>query len=223
MNELTLEWVEAGQVRTQMITDQQPSKSPGTIRIGRDPVRCDLIVQHPTVSGLHVEIFFDSYHNGFYLRNLRDSNPPFVDRQRVTYSAAVLHQGSIIVLGQLEMKVKSIVSALAPTVVTPFHPVPPPQPAAFPQPIPPSQPVAHPIASQPSVPQPIAPQPLAPYAVAPQPVAPRLPVPPPVDLPYGLQCPKCHRVSSYEYLERGCAWCGTSLASAQSVLFVTER
>jgi hypothetical protein len=37
---------------------------------------------------------------------------------------------------------------------------------------------------------------------------------------YGLECPKCHRVSPVENLQIGCPWCGTSLAAAASVLMV---
>nr|WP_317891639.1 serine/threonine-protein kinase [Tolypothrix sp. PCC 7601] len=37
-HELTLEWMEIGQVKTQTITENQQSKNPGTVRIGRDSV-----------------------------------------------------------------------------------------------------------------------------------------------------------------------------------------
>lgn len=39
---------------------------------------------------------------------------------------------------------------------------------------------------------------------------------------YGLQCPQCDRVSSYEQLNIGCPWCGTSLAAAVSVVLSTQ-
>lgn len=52
MNELTLEWLEAGRNHTQKIYEQQPSKNPGTVRIGRDSAQCDIVLSHPTVSGL---------------------------------------------------------------------------------------------------------------------------------------------------------------------------
>ena len=58
MNSLTLQWHDAGEEKTQIVYEQQPSKNPGTVRIGRDPKRCDIVLSHPTVSGLHVEIFF---------------------------------------------------------------------------------------------------------------------------------------------------------------------
>lgn len=58
MNALTLQWQDAGQDKTQQIYEQQPSKNYGTILIGRDPLRCDIVLSNPTVSGLHVEIYF---------------------------------------------------------------------------------------------------------------------------------------------------------------------
>ncbi|MBD3882903.1 FHA domain-containing protein [Phormidium tenue FACHB-886] len=119
MNQLTLEWVEAGQVQTQTLTDQQPTKQPGTIRIGRDPAQCDLVLQHPTVSKLHIEIFFDPSEHLFYLRNLRDSNPPLVDQQSITQGVVPLQQGSRLKLGLAELKIKTIALALPPTVVAP--------------------------------------------------------------------------------------------------------
>jgi hypothetical protein len=39
---------------------------------------------------------------------------------------------------------------------------------------------------------------------------------------YGLKCPKCDRVSSYQQLNVGCPWCGTSLAAAVSVVLSTQ-
>ncbi|WP_416670417.1 FHA domain-containing protein [Egbenema bharatensis] len=187
MNQLTLEWVEAGQVKTQTIGDRQSSKHPGTFRIGRDPAKCDLVMTHPTVSKLHVEIFFGAEQRTFYLRNLREANPPLVDQKRLTQGVTGLHQGATIMLGDLEIRVKSVsvLPVLAPTFVTPQHP------AAN----------HHPVAQ----------------AASPQAVA-----SPAATMPYGLECPKCHHVSSYDHLETGCAWCGTSLAAAQSVLLVPE-
>lgn len=180
MNRLMLEWVEASQVRNQTLTDPQSTKNPGTFRIGRDPAQCDLVIQHPTVSKLHIEIFFVSQLPGFYLRNLRETNPPLVDQQRVTQSPVELHSGATIRLGEVDLIVRDVqlVAGLASTVVA--------VPAAIPSPAQVIQPFAQPI----------------------------------VELSYGLQCPKCNRVSPYEHLEVGCAWCGTSLASAHSALIL---
>lgn len=188
MNRLTLEWVEAGQVRRQTITDQQPTKYPGTFRIGRDPAQCDLVMQHPTVSKLHVEIFFVPSQKAFYLRNLRETNPPLVNQQRVTQDVA-LQPRSYIRLGELDLRVQEVhlANILPPTVVA----VPVAVPYAGPAPLPHRHPVTPAQSAQPAV-----------------------------ELSYGLQCPKCYRVSPYEHLEVGCAWCGTSLAAAQSALMI---
>jgi ssDNA-binding Zn-finger/Zn-ribbon topoisomerase 1 len=124
----------------------------------------------------------------FYLRNLRETNPPLVDRQRLLQGEAPLRQGTIVLLGDLEIRVKSIeVSADIPPTFVAAH-----------------------LAAAPlgvGVPQPIAPQAVAIHQA---------------NLSYGLECPKCHHISSYDHLEVGCAWCGTSLAAAQSVLLVPE-
>lgn len=196
MNRLRLEWIEVGQVRTQTITDQIPTKNARTFRIGRDPALCDLVIQHPTVSKLHIEIFFVLQQKSFYLRNLRASNPPLVDRQPVLQQVVELHQGSTLRLGELDLIVREVqrLNFLAPTVI------------ALPVAIPPSISVSSPAPS-PAFPS-VAPLPPAQVAQ------------PGVELCYGLQCPKCYRVSPYEHLEVGCAWCGTSLAAAQSALVV---
>ena len=125
MPSLTLEWTEAGQLITQTIEGKQASRNPGTIRIGRDRTRCDLVLSNPTVSGLHVEIFFNDQANIFYLRNLRDSNPPLVDGIILNQGEAVLNLGSQIQLGQVQLKVVSLsvdVSGVPPTVLLPPNP-----------------------------------------------------------------------------------------------------
>lgn len=120
MNQLILAWSEAGQPRSQTIQDQQPSKHPGTVRIGRDPSRCDIVLTHPTVSGLHVEIFFNRQQNNFLLRNLRDTNPPAINGHRLTAGELPLHPNSRILLGEVELQVVAVsieTSGVAPTVI----------------------------------------------------------------------------------------------------------
>jgi FHA domain len=108
MNALTLQWHEAGITRTKQIYAQQPSKNPGTCRIGRDPLRCDIVLTHPTVSGLHIEIFFDPQKQRFYIRNLREPNPPQVDGKPLVKGEMTLSEGSIIYLGQQPLQVTAI-------------------------------------------------------------------------------------------------------------------
>ncbi|MBK1987467.1 FHA domain-containing protein [Sphaerospermopsis aphanizomenoides BCCUSP55] len=176
MNVLTLQWQEAGQNRTQQVYEQQPSKNPGTCRIGRDPSRCDIVLTHPTVSGLHIEIFFDSQQQRFYIRNLREPNPPQVNSQPLVKGEMPLSQGSIIYLGQQSLQVTEVsINSFPATVIVQ----------------PPVQPKHH--------------QHKQPIPTQPNPV-------------YGLECPKCHKVSPPENLQIGCPWCGTSLAAAVSVL-----
>lgn len=119
MSELTLEWREAGQLKHYTISDQQPGKFRAGICIGRDPARCDLVLSHPTVSGLHVEIVGDRARNGFYLRNLRETNPPKINGQPLTQAEAMLSQGSTIHLGQLELQVTQLLITydIPPTVL----------------------------------------------------------------------------------------------------------
>ena len=108
VHELTIGWSEAGRRRTQIIRDRQASKNPGTVRIGSDPAQCDIVLSEPTVSGLHVEFFFNSQQESFYLRNLDQSNPVTVDGQYLPVGEVPLHQGSNIRLGQLTLRVTAI-------------------------------------------------------------------------------------------------------------------
>ncbi|MCX7596122.1 MAG: FHA domain-containing protein [Fischerella sp.] len=199
MNALTLQWYDAGQAKTQKIYEQQPSKNPGTVRIGRDPLRCDIVLSHPTVSGLHVEIFFHTQQQRFLIRNLREQNPPIVDGQKLSQNEIPLSEGSIIYLGQQQLQVIAVsvpaASSVPPTILIP------PQPYA------------------------INPQPAAPVA-RPQPQVVignhyHLPIPPAqpqTEEVYGLQCPRCNKISSYKNLLLGCQHCGHSLQDALSVL-----
>ncbi|MBW4649072.1 MAG: FHA domain-containing protein [Kastovskya adunca ATA6-11-RM4] len=123
MHELTLEWQEKGQIKRETIYNQQRSRSPGTVRLGRDPARCDLVLSDPTISGLHVEIFFNTTTHNFALRNLRQSNPPVVNGEQVTHGEISLSQGSIIYLGQAEVKVVAVL--LSAPIIPPTMLVPP--------------------------------------------------------------------------------------------------
>ena len=126
MAELTLTWTEQHQHRSQTIVAQQPSKHPGTVRIGRDPARCDIVLTDPTVSGLHIEIFFNSQQQNFYLRNLRSTNPAVVDGKVITTGEVSLRQGSTIYLGQIALTVVTVNSAsfgVPATIVIPSQPV----------------------------------------------------------------------------------------------------
>ncbi len=128
MDTLTLTWLEAG--HTQSFTLRPPSADqPRIYRIGRDPSRCDVVLSDPTVSGLHVEIFWQPIANQFYLRNLRDRNPPVINHQPLMQGEIALTPGSTILLGNQLLSVQAIApltSPLAPTVLLTPEILPPP-------------------------------------------------------------------------------------------------
>lgn len=135
MNELTLEWTESGQVRSQRIQPGQPSKHPGTVRIGRDPAQCDIVISDLTVSGLHVEIVFNPGDQQFYVRNLRESNPPLVNQKPLVQGEVPLGYQSTLRLGQVDLRVTRGQSlGMPPTVVN--QPAPVSYPAAVNAPLP---------------------------------------------------------------------------------------
>ncbi|MGJ5675791.1 MAG: FHA domain-containing protein [Nostochopsis sp.] len=248
MNALTLQWHDAGQTKTQKIQETQPSKNPGTIRIGRDPVRCDIILSHPTVSGLHIEIFFNAQQQGFWIKNLREQNPPLVDGQKLVQGEIPLSEGSIIYLGQQQLKVTEVSvpggSTVPPTILTPPQPQasnPPPIPVVqpqehqnyyqpTPQPQQQAQPQLHPNYHQ-HAPQPQlhpnyhqhAPQPQVAAHHPHHPVTPVVQQQPQPQGVYGLQCPRCKKLSLYQNLLLGCQHCGHSLQDAVSVLVPPNR
>lgn len=135
VNELTLEWHENGQPQRAVIREGQPSKNPGTIRLGRDPARCDLVFSEPSVSGLQAEIFFDASGGNFLIRALRNSNPVRLNGESFPQGEIPLQEGSRIQLGQTELNITRISSTAyqgdaipsadfpaAPTVLN--HPIP---------------------------------------------------------------------------------------------------
>ncbi|MDY7014712.1 MAG: FHA domain-containing protein, partial [Cyanobacteriota bacterium] len=108
MPELILEWREGDRIKTQTLRDRQASKNPGTVRIGRDPLRCDIVIGDPTVSGLHVEIYFTPQPPQFILRNLRPSNPPLVNGRALPAGEVILGLGSTLQLGQIQIAVVAL-------------------------------------------------------------------------------------------------------------------
>lgn len=116
MYKLTLEWLEGGRERSQTFTSAQGTKCPGAIRIGRSKEQCDLVPSESesSLSRLHVEIFFNSNTNNFWVRNLtRDRptakrNPIIVDGQKVLEGEASIKTGSQIQLGKIVLKIRAI-------------------------------------------------------------------------------------------------------------------
>lgn len=214
MYEINLAWTEAGEEKTRTISDREPTKHPealpGTVRIGREPT-CDIVLEHPTVSRLHAEIFYDGQRGGFYLRNLKPNNRPMVNEQIIEYNdKAALNPGSTIYLGQTEIKVMSA-SGVPPTILRP------PEPSSQKTILWPHQPPTHqnvPIAP----PQIGATPPESSQTLNPQQPQPG------ENVGYWLVCsnpdcsnPDTRRLVSYEHLNVGCPWCGAHLADGKSV------
>jgi eukaryotic-like serine/threonine-protein kinase len=128
LSQLTLEWFEAGELKTQRIIEHQQTRNPGVFRIGRDPNACDLVLSEITVSRQHVEVFFDNQSQCFYLRNLNHNNPPLLNGQSLPNSEVTLSQGNIIRLGQTELRVVDISRSQYPTAYIPTSPPVQPQP-----------------------------------------------------------------------------------------------
>lgn len=127
MTELTLEWVEGGVSRSEQIQPNQPSKHPGTVRIGRDPQKCDIVLSDSSVSGLQAEVYFHSGSQTFYLRSLRETNPPIVNGQPITTGEVPLGTASTVTLGRvvLNIRASAVPGGLPPTEVSPSRGVPP--------------------------------------------------------------------------------------------------
>jgi hypothetical protein len=107
---LTLQYDDASKQQTWQFSDQQPTKNPDTIRIGRDNLRCDIVLQDKSVSSLHVEIFFNQLQNRFFIRNLRGlQNLPLVDGVLLYPDKEFsLYNNSVICLGKQKLKVTDI-------------------------------------------------------------------------------------------------------------------
>lgn len=155
MTELTLEWVEGGVSRSEQIQPNQPSKNPGTVRIGRDPQKCDIVLSDSSVSGLQAEVYYHAGSQAFYLRSLRDTNPPIVNGQPITTGEVPLGSASTVSLGRvvLNARVSAGSGGLPPTEVSPpgvpptavsspTPAAPPPYPAPSPTPYYQSQPTS---------------------------------------------------------------------------------
>ncbi|MEN9244504.1 MAG: PrsW family glutamic-type intramembrane protease [Gloeomargarita sp. DG02_5_bins_242] len=100
---IILEWQEDNRTHRRQMDLSNPSQ---VIRLGRDPNLCDVVFTDPTVSGLQAEIASDG--QGVYLRCLRESNPPWVDGQRLGSLPIPLKTGSVVRLGRTQVKVVAV-------------------------------------------------------------------------------------------------------------------
>jgi predicted component of type VI protein secretion system len=151
--ELALSWTELGRNRSYTITSDRHSLRP--VKIGRDPLRVELVINNPTVSGLQAQIHYDPTTKQFLIESLRETNPVLVDGQKLTQGAKPLKDKGRLQMGNLTIKW---------------------------------------VVQQPTTTNPV--------------------------VQYGLKCPnpKCGKISPYDSLKLVCPWCGTSLASAQSMI-----
>ena len=107
MYRLTFQWMEAGTAKSQTLALREVNGQIGTICVGRDAERADLVLADPQkrVSRRHVEIFFKQPEQRFYLRNLTrrnpagSQNPAIVDGQRVIVEEVPLQVGSKVQVG----------------------------------------------------------------------------------------------------------------------------
>ncbi|MDE5076189.1 MAG: FHA domain-containing protein [Trichodesmium sp. St5_bin2_1] len=190
MNEIIISWQEKELTKTKTIRELQPSKNPGTVRLGREPSNCDIIFDDPSISRVHVEIFYNNQYDKFYLRNLKSNNPPIVDNELVVKPAeVVLNNNSVICLGQTKIKVIYNTNNIltAPTILQPTNSdngtvLSPPDTSQL----------------QGSITQRRRSMVGANYLVCPN--------------------PNCRKLVSIERLNIGCSWCGTSLADAGSII-----
>jgi predicted component of type VI protein secretion system len=102
--ELNLTWLESNQLRSYLIHSDRQRERPA--RVGRDPLRSDVVIGDPTVSGLHVAVFYDPDRGSFWLENLRDSNPAIVNGKKVATGAVALENGAKLQLGAVVIQVE---------------------------------------------------------------------------------------------------------------------
>lgn len=99
---LWLEWIDGGVTNSASIQPNQPSKNSGTVRIGRDPMQCDIVISDRTVSALQVEIF--CHNKNFFVRPLRSSNLPVVNGITLKTGEALLTDKGNLTLGNITIK-----------------------------------------------------------------------------------------------------------------------
>ncbi|MEN9229849.1 MAG: FHA domain-containing protein [Thermostichus sp. DG02_5_bins_236] len=110
--QLTLEWTEAEQHRSQTLSSDLSK----LVTIGRDP-DCDVVLndQARSVSGVHAGLYFDPKSLSFHIRNLtrdrlppKQPNPIWINGQKVIQEELSIAPNSQIQLGRMVLKVKSV-------------------------------------------------------------------------------------------------------------------
>jgi hypothetical protein len=138
MYQITFKWTEGTELISRTISAEQPTKIANTIRLGLDPLLCDIVLQDKInrISRLHAEIFFESDLRTFFIRNLTwnqvKPNVVLVDDKLVTEERVPLYSGNTITLRDIAIQVTIVqldvteVNRLDPTlrVRTPTYEVP---------------------------------------------------------------------------------------------------
>lgn len=103
MSRLILIWQEGYETRAETIEISAGSKA-DPIRLGRDPSLCDIVFSDPRISRVQAEINWDQREGRFYLQNLRQQNPIFVENQPLIGSTA-LDNNAVISIGKTQVQV----------------------------------------------------------------------------------------------------------------------
>lgn len=101
MRELTLQWFAEGRPASYVVTEQRP------IVVGRR-ADCDIVLTPRTVSRQHATIF--AYQGVFYLRNLSQHNPIYLNGQRLAADMP-LNPGDVVQLSDVPLQVLAIQEA----------------------------------------------------------------------------------------------------------------
>ena len=134
MAKVTLAWTERGERATKTLEiSAETNKHPGSIRIGRDPEQCDILLDCGRVSRLHAEISCDLVNRQCHLRNCRDANPIYVDGKPLKTGTAILQTGTTFTLGTQHLEILRVEWPTSPTLVE--APAADPKPAAPPEPV----------------------------------------------------------------------------------------
>jgi hypothetical protein len=76
-----------GRVIRISVRNKDLAKARGSLTIGRDPARCQIVIDDPTVSGRHARLVMDtetgSHPGSFLVEDLQSTNGTFVDGRRV--------------------------------------------------------------------------------------------------------------------------------------------
>ncbi|MGK7891619.1 MAG: FHA domain-containing protein [Leptolyngbyaceae cyanobacterium] len=200
---INLSWNNPNHQNYQYQIDDANADSSQTLKIGRDQQKCELWIDHGTVSRIHAEIFFKPKWRRFYLRNLEPRNPVRVDGGTLIQGEVALAQGSRIQLGQMLVHVTQIsLDDAGQSTVQPSHQVPDPTPQPRK-----SEPTE--LATQPPLsilnPNPSSPVVGEAIATSESPEA-------------KLVCPKCHSLQPLSQRNSACTVCGHFLADAASKL-----